>query len=152
MKVNNKKIQCKYCSKVLLSKQSKYRDQKQCMLGPKDIKLHICQTCSYSFVRKDVLDRHKLTCQKRSRNKICQTCNKHFTRTEHLKRHLTTHSRVGYQRNFCERSFKRIDFYNKRDCSFSASHSDDPFGFNELLESSRSTYTMTFAVSLTDFL
>ena len=114
--------------------------------------LHKCQSCSYSSVRKDVLERHKLTCQKRSRNKICQICNKPFTRTENFKRHLSTHSRVGYQCNFCERSFKRIDFYNKHDCSFSASHSNSPFGFNELLESSRSTSTMTFAVSLIDFL
>ena len=139
MKVNNNKIQCKYCSKVLRSKQSKYRHQKQCKLEPQDIKLHKCQSCSYSSVRKDALDIQKLTCLKRSRNKICQICNKQFTRTKHMQRHLTTHSKVGYQCNFCERSFKRIDFYNKHNCSFSASHFDDLSGFNELLESSRST-------------
>ena len=111
MKVNNK-IQCKYWSKVLLSKQSKYRHRSSASWDQK-ISSYRNVKVTAIVVRKDVLDRHKLTCQKRSRNKICQICNKQFTRTEHPKRHLTSHSRVGYQHNFCERSFKRINFYSK---------------------------------------
>ena len=59
-------------------------------------------------MKKDAMNRQKLTCQKRTQ-KICQICREKFSRNEHLKIHLNKHTRTGYKCHDYEGSFKRID-------------------------------------------
>ena len=107
---------CKWCSEIFTSKQSKYRHEKNCKQNPDVDKLQ-CNGCGKKASRKDSLNRHKLKC-KGAKELTCEICKakgiqKEFTRPFHLKQHLKTHNKSCHRCDFCSKTFKRIDHYNQ---------------------------------------
>ena len=64
---------CKRCSEIFTSKQSKYRHEKNCKQNPDVDKLQ-CNGCGKKASRKDSLNRHKLKC-KGAKELTCEICN-----------------------------------------------------------------------------
>ena len=98
-----------------LDRQSQYRHYLNCSRKPNlDRRIYKCDDCE-----KDVLNKHKeKSCKKmkfiKNRNYSCEACGKNFDRKSNLKRYKLIHvPKVLHECNSCQRSFKRLDHYEK---------------------------------------
>ena len=148
---------CKWCGKILGSKESKSHHQKTCSKAESSNPSNICEKCGYCTVRKDTFKRRKETCKGEKEGFVCQICKKECKRKEHLQKHLLSHEKISHKCGTCGQTFKRIDFYSKHiqkacpnpkdNAAFADGYINDkdPFTFDEAFYgASRASYSMSW--------